>query len=367
MRGEIVLQLDPSKENCRNSEGAFADLGNNRLLFAYSRFRQGVGDDHDHADIAGRFSEDGGQTWSDKDRILVANQDGMNVMSVSMLSLADNSLGMFYLKKTRFSDCRPELRRSYDQGLTWSEPTVMTASPGYYVLNNDRVIRLSSGRLVAPVALHRDLIDIRGKEYIDMRGLILFFLSDDDGRTWREAQDWQSSTLSGLVFQEPGIVELADGRILCLIRTNFGQQWATWSSDGGEHWTPAVPSTIMSPCSPASVKTIPGTGKLLLAWNDHSRHLPWIVTPDTQLLPPLNPQPGSASRTPLVLAISQDLGVNWGRRLIIEDSPNHGFCYIAMHFTSNALLLTYCAGGDETGGLLCRLRMRRIPLTDLPE
>ncbi len=367
MTSKIVLQLDPSAENCRNSEGAFADLGNNRLLFAYSRFKQGSGDDDDQADIVGRFSNDGGITWSDHDEILIANHNGMNVMSVSLLPLQDSGLGMFYLNKISRKDCRPELRRSYDQGRTWSEPTVLTSTPGYYVLNNDRVIRLCSGRLVAPVALHRTIHQENGETTHDWQALIMFFLSDDDGRTWRESLDWQAPTLSGLCFQEPGMVELSDGRLMCLIRTNFGQQWATWSSDGGEHWSPAVPTTIMGPCSPATVKTIPGTEKLLLAWNDHARPGPCIIGAETGLLPPLDPQPGSNGRTPLVLAISHDQGMNWGKRLCIEDSPDHGFCYVSMHFTADAVLLAYCAGGNDTGGLLCRLRLRRIPLTTLPD
>ena len=260
MSNQTVLQLDPSAKNCRNSEGAFASLGDGKLLFAYSRFRKGDGDDHGQADIVGCFSDDGGRRWTKEDRILVAAPDGMNVMSVSMLPLQDGGLGMFYLKKTSLFDCRPQMRRSYDRGQSWSDPVAIITSPGYYVLNNDRVIRLRSGRLVVPVALHRTLVQTDGRPQLDGRALILFYLSDDDGITWREAQDWQASTLNGLVFQEPGVVELADGRVMCLVRTNYGQQWVTWSSDGGEHWSSAVPTTIMGPCSPATVKAIPGTG-----------------------------------------------------------------------------------------------------------
>ncbi|MDD5598833.1 MAG: sialidase family protein [Victivallaceae bacterium] len=362
MIGQIVLQLDPTAENCRNSEGAFADLGSSRLLFAYSRFNRGSGSDHDHAAIAGRFSDDAGRTWSAADKILVANTGGMNVMSVSLLPLQDGGLGMFYAKKNSLRDCRPELRRSYDHGLTWSDPTVLTATPGYYVLNNDRVIRLRSGRLVVPVALHRTIYRENG-DSIDTRALIMFFLSDDDGRTWREAKDWLSPALSGLALQEPGVVELSDGRIMGLMRTNFGQQWATWSRDGGEHWSPAVPTTLMGPCAPATIKTIPGTESLLLAWNDHER----TDRAENRSLPALRPQPGSLGRTPLVLAVSRDQGTSWGKRLCIEDSPEHGFCYTAMHFTPDALLLAYCAGGKDTNNVLCRLRLRRIPLTALPE
>ncbi|OGV51195.1 MAG: hypothetical protein A2X49_15485 [Lentisphaerae bacterium GWF2_52_8] len=362
MFNDVVLQLDPSVENCRNSEGAFASLGPKRLIFAYSRFCAGHGGDHDKADIAARFSSDGGRTWTKNDAIIVPNEGGMNVMSVSFLPLKDKALGIFYVRKNGLEDCRPMFRRSYDGGRTWSEAVEVIVTPAYYVLNNDRVIRLKSGRIVLPVSLHRTLlIDKKTKKLdLDYRGIVLFYLSDDDGKTWREAKDWIAPSLSGLVFQEPGVVELADGRILCVIRTNYGQQWTAWSSDGGEHWSAPVPSTIMGPCAPATVKRIPSSSDLLIVWNDHRRTATWEKSKIKPELPPLHPLPGSAGRTPLAAAISHDNGISWGKRFCIESAPDHGFCYIAMHFTDKAILLAYCAGNDKTNNLLCRLRVRRL-------
>jgi len=123
-----------------------------------------------------------------------------------------------------------------------------------------------------------------------------------------------------------------------------------------------TPSMIMSPCSPASGKRIPSTGELLMIWNDHERTAPWSEDKTWKSLPPLNPQPGSSGRTPLVSAISKDEGRTWIHRRCLEESPNHGFCYTAIHFIDDAVLLAYCAGGQETGILLNRLRMRRISL-----
>ena len=104
----------------------------------------------------------------------------------------------------------------------------------------------------------------------------------------------------------------------------------------------------------------------MLAWNDHARSEPEAsdILPE---LPALAPRPGSGSRTPLALAVSNDQGLTWGKRYCVEADPAHGFCYVAMHFTEDALLLAYCAGGNETNGLLCRLRLRRITLDELPE
>jgi len=231
-------------------------------------------------------------------------------------------------------------------------------------MNNDRVIRLGTGRIVVPVAFHRlnrepqNPLDFSA---IDHRGIAVYYLSDDDGQTWRQSADWYGLPLSsGSGLQEPGVVELKDGRVWSWCRTDQGQQWSLWSSDGGDHWTPPVPTRIMSPCSPASVKRIPSTGDLLMVWNDHERSRNNKDLPHP--LPPLDPQPASAGRTPLVAAISQDEGRTWSRRRCLETSPAHGFCYTAIHFVEDHVLLAYCAGGQDVGNVLRRLRMRQVPL-----
>ena len=52
------------------------------------------------------------------------------------------------------SDCRPYARFSDDETRTWSEPIacIPEEDGGYYVLNNDRVVQLKSGRIILPVA-----------------------------------------------------------------------------------------------------------------------------------------------------------------------------------------------------------------------
>ncbi|NQU10190.1 exo-alpha-sialidase, partial [bacterium] len=73
MNAPIVLQLDPSVRNSRNSEGAFITLRSGRIVFAYTKYGP-----HSHDDsgalIAARYSDDGGRTWSTRDRILVRQE-----------------------------------------------------------------------------------------------------------------------------------------------------------------------------------------------------------------------------------------------------------------------------------------------------
>jgi hypothetical protein len=357
----VVLELPASPGNPRNSEGSFVALADGRILFAYSRYR-GERDwaDHATADIAARVSADGGRTWSEEDRILVPNEGRCNVMSASLLRLADGRIALFYLRKNGLRDCRLWMRTSTDEAATWSEPVLCIPAPGYFVVNNDRMVQLASGRLVVPAALHRarrEGDDFEGNA-LDERGIVMFFLSDDAGQTWRESQDWLAfpgKCRSGL--QEPGVIERQDGTLLGWCRTEDGWQYETESADGGETWSVPRRSPFRGPCAPLSIKRMPGTGHLLAVWNDHS-----ALTTHR----PTDWKQSSWGRTPLTVAVSRDDGRSWETVGDVETDPTHGFCYTAIEFTDDAVLLAYCCGGSKTG-VLQDSRIRRIPRAALDQ
>ena len=341
---EIALSLDPSPEHPRLSEGSFVTLKSGKILFIYSRFRGGAAD-HSPAELVSTVSAAGGGTWSKDHRVVVDNPTGENVMSVSFLRLQSGRIALFYLVKNSLLDCRPVVRFSDDEAETWSAPVTVTTAPGYFVLNNDRVIQLKSGRLIVPLALHRSRGN-DGKSYQlwDSRGIAVWCLSDDEGKTWREASDWWAMPVrSTSGFQEPGVVELADGNIFTWARTDLGAQFGGGSTDGGEHWPMLEKTELASPNSPTSIKRIPGTTDLLAIFNDHSGKFEFP----------------KGRRSPLVAAISSDGGKTWPRRKIIESDPLGWYCYTAIHFTDDAVLLAYCAGGPKIGHLN-RTRIRRL-------
>lgn len=354
----IVASLPHGPGNPRNSEGAFIDLRDGRILFAYTRYRGESWADHATADIAARTSSDGGCTWSAEDRLLVPNDGSQNVMSVSLLRLADGQLALFNLRKDGFNACIPFLRTSADEGESWSVPARGVPVPGYFVLNNDRVVALRSGRLVMPVAYHRPRGPRQGGSAGDAsslghdpRAVAVFYLSDDQGRTWYEAPDVLPLPVrSGTGLQEPGVVELAEGRLWAWFRTDTGRQWQSFSTDAGLTWTWPEPSVFHSPASPLSMKRDPQTGQLVAVWNDRSGR--WGL-----------PEPAKSSwgRTPLVIAWSRDEGATWERAAVLEDDPERGFCYVAMHFTPDAVLLGYCCGGRGSAVLqdACIRRLQR--------
>lgn len=343
---EKIRLLPPGPDNPRNSEGSFIKLRDGRLLFVYSHFYGGARDDSPSY-LAGRYSDDGGRTWGDDFTVL--ENEGLNTMSVSFLRLQDGRIALLYLVRLRAGEqqeLRGMLRFSEDEAQTWSEPICCTGPSSYYVINNDRLIQLQSGRLVIPSADHGTF---DGKAI--GRGVPLCFLSDDNGRTWRTSQRVQQQAgEEPLCLQEPAVIELRDGRVMMLCRTGGGCQYGAWSADGGETWSPIGPTDLISPVSPASVRRIPSTGDLLLIYNDHRNVAPQYA----------------GKRTPLVAAISRDEAATWETRRVLEDDPGGWYCYTAIHFEEDTVVLAYCAGQQATGGLN-ETQITRFPVAWLYE
>ncbi|WP_206610968.1 sialidase family protein [Mariniphaga sediminis] len=324
---KTVLKLSPSENNPRNSEGDFVNLKDGRMLFVYSHYTAGSGGDHDPAFLAGRFSEDGGKTWTQEDEVIVKNEGGMNVMSVSLLRLQNGEIALFYLRKNSTVDCIPMMRISKDEAKTWSEPVAcITDKKGYFVLNNDRVIQLEDGRLMMAVALHTP-----GGEWKNQADLFSYY-SDDNGKTWTSSAKVPNTT--DVVTQEPGLIEMKDGRIMMYIRASGGFQQLSYSSDKGKTWSHVEASNIPSPLSPATIERIPGTGDWLLVWNNNDGSNPEI----------------KGKRTPLTTAISKDEGKTWNYIKNVNDDPDGWYCYIAIHFVDKKhVLLSNCAGSRSQG------------------
>lgn len=366
MAKAFVTNLDPSPRNARNSEGAFVTLAGGRIMFAYTRYAGG-GADHDKAVVAAITSDDGGRTWSSRQRVLIRGEGESNDMSVSFLRLHDGRIALFNLRKNSILDCRPVVRFSSDEGKTFSSPQLITPAPGYYILNNDRMVQLKSGRLIAPLAMHQSRIqsiEENGKRKtvpgFTNPGLIMFLCSDDGGATWFEGNTrMHICDKQGRGLQEPGVVELSRGRLWAYCRYGtYGKhepgnrQWESFSNDGGLTWSDIKRSRFHSSCSPMSAKRL-NNGDLLTIWNDHS---PKHYRKAHRL---------SAQRTPLASAISSNQGKTWKHHQLLETSLKHGFCYVAIHPLDDAVLLAYCAGGADTGSNLNRLRIRRIALENL--
>ncbi len=326
-----------TKNNPRYSEGSIIALRNGSLLFATTEFI-GSSSDFAKAHIIGKISTDEGRSWS-QSRVLQENIGGKNVMSVTLRYPAEKleektPLAMFYLVKNDLDDLKVFLRLSEDDATSFGKPILVTPGKGYHVLNNDRVTRLSSGRLLVPVVWTDD---VRRTNHFTS----FCFYSDNNGKTWKRGRGSVDYSKRGAM--EPEVIELNDGRILMIIRTQSGHIAASYSNDAGETWSPAKSWGVRAPEAPSTLRRIPSTGDLILVWNDtYSQG-----------------QGHGGRRTPLTVAISSDEGKTWRLKKQLETDPNFTYAYTSLTFHHGRAVMSYYVGGKNG---LYSSRFRSVPI-----
>src|SRR5262249_51380688 len=122
--------------------------------------------------------------------------------------------------------------------------------------------------------------------------------------TWQQspaALKTPTPAIGDLGAVEPAVLQLEDGRVWMLIRTQVGRFYESFSADGIE-WTPAAPTAIESSDSPA--RRLPlKDGRILMFLND-CRRFPYA----------------NGGRQVLHGAISDDEGRSWrGWRELLRD------------------------------------------------
>ena len=145
--GKISADIRPdlSKNNPRNSEGAFFTLKNSDILFAYSKFKGKSNADYASADICLLRSTDDGRTFGEEKTIMTCESEkAVNIMSLSFLEMAERRYRSF-LSGTPdlypYADVPQKIRRW--RRIPGATRVLCMPEDGYYVVNNDRVRRLS--------------------------------------------------------------------------------------------------------------------------------------------------------------------------------------------------------------------------------
>lgn len=353
---KLVLDLNRKPGNPRNSEGSFIRADDGTILFAYSEYFGNNGHDHQPSNIALVRSNDEGETWSEPEIIVAAAElDAANLMSVSAIRQTDGKIGFYFLAKL-FDDGKSEglysvvCRAITTDGIHFTaERCGFYAPKGYYIFNNDRLVRLSDGRLVYPAG------------YMDRPGHIktTVFTSEDDGASFKIHDimlDLPEEYHNACGLQEPGIIEHPDGSLRLWMRTDIGYQFECYSYDNLKTFTMPVPSEFTSPCSPMEIERGPD-GALYTIYNP---------------IPTYNGRTYSRAshhgRNPIVIRKSIDDGKTWSDCQIIEEDKtgDRGFCYPSMFFTDDdCLLIAYCRGGTEDGFCLFRTGVRKIRIQDI--
>ena len=332
---DISVDVYPAtEEHPRITEGSVIELHDGSLLFAVSEFIRGTADAAS-AHIVARRSTDQGRTWGPK-RVLQENIGQQNVMSVTLRRLPQREttkhpLGMFYLVKNGPDDLDVHLRISLDEARTFGPPILVTDAPGYHVMNNDRVTILSAGRIVVPVAWSPDIRKLN-------HFVSFCYLSDDNGHSWRRSKGQVDLPKRGAM--EPEVLELPDGRLVMILRTQLGHIGTAYSDDRADTWSEPAHWTVKAPESPATLRRIPSTGDLLLIWNN-------------------NYQPGAGHgglRTPLTAAVSSDEGRTWTNVRNLESRAGQTYSYTSLFFVGPRAVISYYVSDQKTGRVSSRFR-----------
>jgi len=97
--------------------------------------------------------------------------------------------------------------------------------------------------------------------------------SDDGGDTWHPSPSElkvQTPSIGTYGAVEPVVVELADGRLWMLIRTQVGRFYESFSEDGSR-WSQPRPTHLINSDSPAGMVRL-ADGRLVLLWNKCRRY-----------------------------------------------------------------------------------------------
>ena len=290
--------------------------------------------------IAGRRcyrSGDGGRTWRESEALdwTILGEP----TSLSCIRLQSGSLALAHLSRnnrdpgTEMFNWNPFfLSVSVDDGRSWTGEWPMNLLGGPYY---DAMIQMPNGRMVMPSRIchsnnhHLGMEYKRVSSYGYWKGLRLQVsghyhypevdiaaasYSDDEGRTWRMCRgqlmgwfdaDGIPNGRGGITaVDEPSVAVCSDGRLMMMARSTVGRLVQTYSEDGGETWTPVLPSDLAASYSPPRLRRIPSTGDLLCVWNQTSRE---------EIL-------RGYRRGRLSAAISTDCGASWSHFKTIEVS-----------------------------------------------
>ena len=308
-----AVPLPRQEYGYRGAMGAITELGSGSLLMAYTLGR-GIG---------GRRSTDGGRSWGEASTLVAEpSANGPDRYAhPSFLRLANGQLLLSYIYVGTLSSPHyggNYYRRSDDDGETWGDQLVLTPAGGYNIMHNDKLVRLSGGRLIAPVE-REHVPDPGGHRGYTSR----VFFSDDDGYVWQSSRN--EVNILPVEAQEPHVVELRDGRLLMLFRTYSGFVGRSHSLDRGESWAPGepMPALALSANSSAlNVQRLPGSGDLLL-------------------LRCTGVGQGGRNRTPFVSAVSRDEGETWVHERVIAGDPEDDYGYPSLCFVDDLALIGF--------------------------
>jgi len=309
------VKLAKRDHGYRGINGDMLQLKDGSLLYAYTQ-----------GDIVAMRSTDKGRTWGEPATLVPGPRAPAKgyIVHPSLLRLENGEIILSYIYGTHPATPyygHNYYRRSADDGTTWTDQYLMTPQAGYVLVHNDRLFRLSSGRILA-MAEHKahwpDTRDHSG--YVGMS-----FYSDDQGHSWQASKNVVD--MQPIEVQEADAVELKDGRVLMFARTYSGHPVRAYSSDGGDTWSAGeeIKELAMPYAGLPTVRRLPSTGDLLFIWISEK-------SVDKE-------NPKIHRRCALTAAVSKDDGKTFEHVRHIARDPEDDFGYQCVEFIGDDLVL----------------------------
>lgn len=273
------------------------------------------------------ISHDGGGTWQSfsifgpdpdfkirPERALISTRNG-----VIVLAFANENERANWDWNPEISDS-PGARlptyavRSLDGGKTWQDLQKLHDSWTGAIRD---MIETADGKVVFTTMM---------MQHDPGRHSVLTYVSEDDGESWTRSNviDLGGVGHHGGV-SEATVVQLRDGRLWKLIRTNWKVFWEAYSEDGGYSWRTIGPSQIDASSAPGFLKRL-ASGRLVLVWNrlypEGSDEYP-LRGGDKQW----SEVPVSNHREELSIAFSEDDGRTWSQPVVIARNPGQRVSY----------------------------------------
>lgn len=200
---------------------------------------------------------------------------------------------LFYKVGARVAAWKGYMKRSSDNGLSWSAEEALPA--GYLGPVKNKPVLLSNGDLLCASSTESNGWQVH------------FEITRDAGHTWSYIGPINDGKTINAI--QPSVLFYPDGGMQVLCRSRNRAVVSSWSKDNGKTWSPMEKTALPNNNSGTDAVTLKD-GRQLLVYN--------------HVLPPGDLAKGP--RTPLNVALSKD-GKTWYAALVLEDSPVSQYSY----------------------------------------
>ncbi len=228
-------------------------------LLAFCEGRKTSARDDGDIDLLLRRGVDGGRRWQ-KTQVVHEEGGSAEITIGNPCPVLDQSTGTVHLLFTR-NNQRAFHTCSSDDGVTWAQPTELTAALKGFAFRWTRLgtgpghgLQLQAGphkgRLLAPVWLN----EYKGRNYRSAA-----IVSDDGGKTWRPGGVVGPAVKN---TNECMVVQTADHKLCMNMRAKSSKKRSVaWSGDGGSSWSdPKYVDALIGPTCQASMIGLAGVG-----------------------------------------------------------------------------------------------------------